>query len=367
MSNEHKIYLDYNATTPARPEVVEAVCECLQGPHNASSVHSFGRAGRKMVERAREQVAALIGAPTNQVIFNAGATEGNNTVLRHFAGQRILASAIEHPSVLKAVEGIETVPVTSNGLLNLDALETALKDKPAALVSLMMVNNETGVIQPVAEAGALAHKYGALFHCDAVQATGRIPVNIAERGIDFLTLSAHKLGGPQGVGALALGLCGITPTLLSGGGQEKQARAGTENVAGIAGFGIAAELAAGEIETYEQKTAALQTKLENALQDVLIHGQNAPRVTNTTLFSLPGASSETLLMALDLDGIAVSNGSACSSGRITPSHVLKAMTASDAEAASAIRISTGWNTTEKDIDRFIEVWQNIANRIQKRA
>lgn len=366
-ANNDKIYLDYNATTPPRPQVIDAVCKAMGNAHNASSVHSFGREGRKIIETAREQIAALIGAPVNQIIFNSGATEGNNTVLRHFADERILTSAIEHPSVLKAVEGSQTIPVHKDGTLDLNALETALKENPTALVSLMLVNNETGVIQPVAEASALAHKHGALFHCDAVQAAGRIPVNMAELGIDFLTLSAHKIGGPQGVGALALGLCGMTPTLLHGGGQEKRARAGTENVAGIAGFGIAAQLALSELKAYQDKTAALQNKLERALTNVIIHGQNARRAPNTTLASLPGASSETLLMALDLDGIAVSNGSACSSGRVDPSHVLNAMGASDEEATSAIRISTGWNTTEKDIDRFVEVWQNITQRIQKRG
>ena len=364
---DKKTYLDYNATAPTRPEVVRAVCEGLQAPHNASSVHSFGREGRKMVERAREQGAALIGTPANQVIFNSGATEGNNTVLHHFKDERILVSAIEHPSVLKALENIETIPVHKNGTLDLDALETALKEKPTALVSLMLVNNETGVIQPVAEAGALAHKYGSLFHCDAVQAAGRIPINMAILGIDFLTLSAHKIGGPQGVGALALGICGITPTLLHGGGQEKQARAGTENVAGITGFGLAAELAKNELSSYTAKYSALQSPLENALckiNNLKIHGQNTSRIANTTLLSLPGASSETLLIALDLEGIAVSNGSACSSGRVQPSHVLKAMGASDEETTSAIRISTGWNTTQNDIDRFIKVWQNITDRLK---
>ncbi len=367
---ENRIYLDYNATAPNRPEAVKTIQEAMRAPHNASSVHNFGREGRQIVEHAREQIAALVRAPATQIIFNSGATEGNNTVLQHFKNERTLVSAIEHQAVLEAVPNLEQIPVTPEGIVNLDALEKLLETEKTGLISVMRVNNETGVIQPVQEAAALAHKHGALFHCDAVQAAGRIPINMAELGIDFLTLSSHKIGGPQGVGALALGLCGITPTLLHGGGQEKSARAGTENVAGIAGFGVAAEIALKELSAYQDKTGALQKHLEDALsimEDIIIHGQNAPRAANTTLFSLPGASAETLLMALDLEGVAVSNGSACSSGKVEPSHVLKAMGASDEEATSALRISTGWNTDENDIDRFLEVWQNIYQRMKDKA
>ena len=364
------IYLDHNATTPVRPGAINATNSVFELPYNASSVHSFGREGRKAIEKAREQIATLTGAASTQVIFNSGATEGNNTVLQHFATERILVSAIEHPSVLEASANSDQIPVTQKGIVDLDALETLLKKEKTALVSVMMVNNETGIIQPIKDAAALAHKHGALFHCDAVQATGRIPVDIAELGIDFLTLSSHKIGGPQGVGALVLGLCGETPTLLHGGGQEKSARAGTENVAGIAGFGAAAEIALKELNAYQDKTGHMQKHLEDALSGMdglVIYGQTAKRVPNTTLFSLPGASSETLLMALDLEGVAVSNGSACSSGRVEASHVLKAMSASDKEASGALRISTGWNTTQNDIDRFLEVWQKIYERMKDKV
>lgn len=360
-----KTYLDYNATAPIRPQAMAVAAELMSSPHNASSIHSYGREGRSAVETAREQIAALVNAPATQVIFNSGATEGNNTVIQHFKNERILASAIEHPAVLEAAENIEHIPVTPNGTLDLNALEELLKAKKTGLVSVMLVNNETGIIQPVKEAAALAHKHGALFHCDAVQAAGRIQIDITELGVDFLTLSSHKLGGPQGVGALTLGLCGITPTLLHGGGQEKSARAGTENVPGIAGFGAATHEAQKEMNAYQASTKALQVKLESALQGVKIYDTEA-RVTNTTLFSIPGISSETLLMALDLEGIAVSNGSACSSGKVEPSHVLKAMRADNDEASSAIRISTGWHTTEKDIDHFIEVWQKITERMKEK-
>ncbi len=364
------IYLDHNATTPMRAEALKAMQDALGMPHNASSVHSFGREGRKLVEHAREQIAALVGAPTTQVIFNSGATEGNNTVLQHFKDERILVSAIEHPAVVEATTGTQHIPVTTDGALDLTALENLLKAEKTGLVSVMLANNETGAIQPIQEAAALAHKHGALFHCDAVQAAGRIPVNIAELGIDFLTLSSHKIGGPQGVGALVLGLCGITPTLLHGGGQEKSARAGTENVAGIAGFGAAAAAALKQLNAYQETTSALQNELETALavmDGITVYGSNTDRISNTTLFSLSGASSETLLMALDLEGIAVSNGSACSSGRVEPSHVLKAMGADNIEASGALRISTGWNSSKNDIAAFLEVWQNIYQRIKDKA
>ncbi len=363
---KNRIYLDYNATAPVRPAAIEAANKAMAQAHNASSVHSFGREARAMVEEARGAVAALCGVPQGQVIFNSGATETNNTVLKHFKGERILVSAIEHPAVLEAAPKAQRIPVTPSGTIDLDALEDLLKREKTALVSVMLVNNETGAIQPVKEIAALTHKYGALFHCDGVQAAGRIPFNVAESGIDFLSLSSHKIGGPQGAGALVLGLCGITPVLLHGGGQEKSARAGTENVPGIAGFGAAAKTALDDLSEFA-KLATLQNKLETALKeirgDIVIHAQSAPRVANTTMFSLPGASSETLMMALDLEGIAVSNGSACSSGTVKPSHVLKAMGCDDMLATSTLRISTGWATTEAEIERFLEAFTKIANRL----
>jgi len=361
------IYLDYNATAPMRPEAIEVMSELLGEPLNASSVHSHGRSARKIVEEARAQIAALCGAPAAQVVFNSGATEGNNTVLQHFEGQRVLVSAIEHPSVLEAAPSAEHIPVTTDGLVNLSALEDMLKAEPrAALVSVMLVNNESGTIQPIKEISALAHRYGALLHCDGVQAAGRIPVDIAEMGIDFITLSAHKIGGPQGIGALAYNLCGQTPILLHGGGQEKKARAGTENVAGIAGFGAAAKIALQDMEKYEQ-LATWRGRLEDEIsqtQGIQIHGRNAPRVAGVSLFSLKGVPSESMLMNFDLEGIAISNGSACTSGSVKPSHVLEAMGADKERLSSALRVSMGWNTRESDIDRFLEVWSKISKRIQ---
>ncbi|MDB2683053.1 cysteine desulfurase [Alphaproteobacteria bacterium] len=357
---KNKIYLDYNATAPLRPESAKAMVEIMKKPLNASAVHSFGRQGRMLVEKARIQIATTINAPTpGQVIFNSGATESNNTILKHFTGERILVSTIEHISVLSAAPNAKHIPVTKDGIVDLNALETLLKQKPTALISVMMVNSETGVIQPVKEISTLTKNHGALLHCDTTQAIGRIPVDMQDLGIDFLTFSSHKIGGPQGVGALALGLCGITPTLLHGGGQEKSARAGTENVAGITGFGIAAELA-----TIPQSH---QEKLETFLKSkgAIIYGENAPRVPNTTFFSIPNLKAETALMAMDLEDIAISNGSACSSGTVKPSHVLKAMGTSDDQALSGLRISTGYATTQIEIDTFIEKFDKFLERIQK--
>jgi cysteine desulfurase len=376
------IYLDYNATAPLRPEALAAVNTALAAPHNASSVHTYGRAAHKMIEDARVNVAALVNCPPAQVIFNSGATEGNNTVLKYFAKDRILVSAIEHPSVLEAAPNAEKIPVDKNGIVDLDAFETLLKKNKTALVSVMMVNNETGVIQPADKISALAKKHGAFFHCDAVQAAGKIAIDMSPGHIDFLTLSAHKIGGPQGAGALCLGICGITPTLLDGGGQEKKARPGTQNTAAIAGFGAAAKVAARDLATSSlagrdlatsshiantSLTTKLRDILENTLckinEDIVIHSKGASRVPNTTLFSLPGASSETLLMAFDLEGIALSNGSACASGSVKPSHVLTAM---GAENSGTIRVSTGWASTENDIDQFLAAFEKITNRLKEK-
>ena len=364
------VYLDYNATAPARPEVIQIMSEAMQSAHNASAVHQSGRAGRKYVEDAREIIGSLVNLPPAQIIFNSGATEGNNTVLRHFAehypDEQILVSAIEHPSVLETIPNATHIPVTKDGIIDLDALEQLLQTK-TAIVSTMWVNNETGIIQPIKEISDLAHKHGSLLHVDGVQAAGRIETDMPANGIDFMTLSAHKLGGAQGIGALCLGLCGVTPTLLHGGGQEKSARAGTENVAGIAGFGKAAELAKQELLDYQANLNELNTKLRKALaglNGIKIFGENNERVDNTTLISLPGISSETLLMAFDLEGIAISNGSACSSGKVEPSHVLKAMNESDETASGALRISTGWNTKAEDIEIFIATFEKIYARMK---
>lgn len=371
--SDNLVYLDYNATAPLRTEVATLIEDLQRGaPLNASSVHAPGRQARKLIEKARNQVAALAGVPNEQVTFNSGATEANNTVLQYFAKEdgpdKIAVSAIEHPSVLDVIPAAVKIPVTPDGLIDMTALEDILtsENKPS-LVSVMLVNNETGVIQPIQEISALVHKHGALLHCDGVQAAGRIPIDMGAMGIDFLSLSAHKIGGPQGVGALVLGFCGITPAWLQGGGQEKKARAGTENTAGIAGFGLAAELAAKGLDAYNTDLSKLRDHLESTLgSNVIIHSHEIPRVANTTLFSLPGARSESLLMSFDLEGIALSNGSACTSGSVQPSHVLEAMNCPAEQARSALRVSMGWNTTLADIDRFLEVWSKVSQRILKK-
>lgn len=371
-----RIYLDYNASSPLRPVAREAVLNVLDRKSaalNASSVHYFGREGRKILEESRRQVAALTNVPPAQIVFTSGATEANNAVIQHFSRhcpqKRILVSSIEHPSVLKAAPGLSQIPVTKDGLLDMDALENMLaEDGETILVSVMAVNNETGAIQNLAAISAIARKYGAFLHSDAVQAAGRIPLSLQDMGVDFLTLSSHKIGGPQGAGALALGLCGETPTLIFGGGQERGARAGTENLPSIAGFGAAAQESLERMNHY-QALAAWRDRLENEIQKItpaaVFHAKNAPRVTNTSMFSLPGTSSETLLMALDLEGIAISNGAACSSGRVEPSHVLTAMGHDRNTSSSALRISLGWATKETDIDKFIEAWKKISARLNR--
>lgn len=372
-----KTYLDYNASAPLLPDAwkaMQSVYEPENAAHNASAVHYFGREGRKIVEKARIHLAELINIPPAQVIFNSGATEGNNTILRYFAhkypNDKILVSAADHASIVEAedvLDNIIKIPVESSGLIDIKALEELLTNNTVSLVSCMMVNNETGLIQNVSEISERAHRYGALFHCDATQAAGRITINPQDDAIDFLTLSAHKIGGSQGVGALALGLCGQDPALMFGGGQEKSLRAGTENVAGIAGFGAAAQYAHDNLENF-QNLKTLRDTLENKIKQIspeaIIHCEDQSRVANTTFFSLPGTDSQSLLMAFDLEGIALSNGSACSSGTVKPSHVLKAMGMDEKIAASALRISTGWATKEDDIDAFANAWQKIYNRVK---
>lgn len=371
-----RIYLDYNASAPLRPAAREAMLAVLghaDSALNASSVHHFGREGRKILEEARRRVAELASVPPAQVIFTSGATEANNAVIQHFSRhypqRRILVSSMEHPSVLKAAPGLIPIPATPQGLVDLAALEALLKQEGGAiLVSVMAVNNETGAILNLADVSALARKYGAFMHSDAVQAAGRIPLSPQEMGVDFLTLSSHKIGGPQGAGALILGLCGETPTLLLGGGQERGARAGTENLPAIAGFGAAAKESLERMNHY-QALGGWRDRLEREILTVtpaaVIHAKNTPRVANTTLFSLPGASAETLLMALDLEGMAISNGAACSSGRVEPSHVLSAMGLGRDLASSALRISLGWATKEADIDRFLSAWATVSARVQR--
>lgn len=358
------VYLDYNASAPVRPEAAEAMAAALSQVGNASSVHRFGRAARRRVEAAREAVAALAGAAPAQVVFTSGGTEANNMALRGSGCGRVLISAGEHESVRRAAPEAAHVPLRPDGRVDLDALEAMLAREPGtALVSVMLANNETGVIQPVAEVAALARRYGARVHCDAAQAAGKIDVDVAALGVDLLSLSAHKLGGPQGAGALII--AGETPVegLLHGGGQERGHRAGTENTPAIAGFGAAAEAAAGELAAaarLQRWRERLEREVRAAAPAAVIHGAAAPRLPNTSCIALPGVAAETQVMALDLAGVAVSAGAACSSGKIHPSHVLTAMGVPETAAGEAIRVSLGWASAAADIDRFLAAWRRLA-------
>lgn len=357
------VYLDHNATTPMRPQVVAAMVEAMRAVGNASSVHGFGRAARGRVDRARAQVAALVGGKAANVIFTSGGTEANNLALRGCGRTRVIVSAIEHDSVLAPIERAGRIPVDARGVVDLAALERMLAaSSDPAIVAVMLANNETGVIQPVAEVAQLARRHGALLLCDAVQAAGKIAVDMAALGIDYLSVSAHKLGGPQGVGALVLRDGAPLNAVQTGGGQERGRRGGTENVAGVAGFGVAAESALRGLDAFA-RLASLRDRVEASLEGATVVGGGAPRLPNTLNVAMPGVPSQTQLMALDLAGIAVSAGSACSSGKVKASPVLHAMGLGEADAGSALRISFGWNSTEDDATRLIAAWTDIYRRL----
>lgn len=373
-------YLDYNATAPLRPEARTALLAALEAPANPSSVHRFGRNARGIADIARGQVADLVGAEARRVVFTSGGTEANNLALRlaiEGAGVKSLViTGIEHDSVLRPARhaGLPTYEVVAgpDGAVSLAAIEATLGAAQAAhpgpvLVALMLANNETGAIQPVAEAARLAHAHQSLLLCDAVQAAGKIQVDLSQLDADFLTLSGHKLGGPTGVGALIARDDWTPAPLLRGGGQEKGMRAGTENLGGIAGFGAAA--AAAQTGLYGMKTvAALRDSLQAGLlavcPDAPVYGAGA-RLPNTLCIGMPGVPAETQVMALDLAGVAVSAGSACSSGKVAPSHVLTAMGLPEAAAREAIRFSLGWASSVEDVERAIEAWRKLWQRKQK--
>jgi cysteine desulfurase len=360
------VYLDYNATAPIRAEALQAMTDALSAPGHASSVHGPGRRARRLLEEARAEVAALAGAEPDWVIFTSGGTEANNLALRGLLSARVLVSAGEHDSVLQAAATAERVSLTAEGTVDLDALAAALEESPrGTLVSVMLANNETGVIQPLAEVVALARAAGARVHCDAVQAAGKIPVDMTALGVDLMTLSAHKLGGPPGVGALLARPDLPLTAMQRGGGQERRRRAGTENLPGIAGFGAACAVAARELPAMAA-LVDLRDRFEAAARDLAptlrVFAAAAPRLPNTSCVALPGLSAETQLMALDLAGVAVSSGAACSSGKVQPSHVLTAMGASPEEAGSAIRVSLGWASAAADIDRLLAAWGDLYRR-----
>lgn len=364
-------YLDWNATAPPRPEVAAAVAAALARCGNPSSVHRWGRAARHAVERAREAVAVLIGAAPDGVIFVSGGTEANHLALLGSGRERILVSAVEHSSVLEAVPRAERIAVDGYGIVDLVRLEELLAGDPRpALVSVMFANNETGVIQPVAEIAAIAHANGALFHCDAVQGAGKLSLATAQIGADLISLSAHKLGGPPGIGALVVTGNAEPVAMIRGGAQERGRRAGSENLPGIGGFAAAADAAMAGIADYA-RVRKLRDRLEaaarGAVPDAVVIGGDVDRLPNTTALAMPGAAAETQVIALDLDGVMISAGAACSSGKVGPSHVLAAMGVPPEIAAGTIRISLGWSTTEADIAHFLDAWTALHRRRSRRA
>lgn len=365
-------YLDYNATAPLRDEVRTAAAEALTLDGNPSSVHEEGRRARAAVEAARAKVAALVGARPEDVIFTSGGTEANALALAQ-GGESVarFVSAIEHPSVLAAAPEAKRIPATSDGVIDLAQLETALQDHhlkgKRPLVSLMAANNETGAIQPVAETAKIVKDAGGLFHTDAVQAAGRIGLDLGALGADMLSLSAHKIGGPKGVGALVIREGMTVEPLIRGGGQERRRRAGTENVPGIVGIGVAAELVAADLADM-RRLEALRDELEARVlalaPDAKVMSARVPRLANTSCIAVPGAKAETLVIGLDLAGIAVSSGSACSSGKVEASHVLAAMGVSPEIAQSAIRVSLGFGTQRDDIEAFLKAFGELIERLK---
>jgi len=354
-------YLDHNATTPLGTPAREAMARAMEVTGNASSVHAFGRAARKIVEDARASVAVLSGVAPANVIFTSGGSEANNTILRGIDALRI-TSSVEHASVLDAADALR-IPVDANGIIRLDALALALEGATGRiLVSVMAANNETGAVQPIAEIARLVKEHGALLHVDAIQWAGKRPLFEISAYADAMSLSAHKFAGPQGVGAIVVKDGVAFEPLIRGGGQERRRRAGTENVIAIAGMGAAAEAAMNAVGDHA-KLAGLRDGIEMALGDaVRIYAKDADRLANTTCIAMPGVAAETQVMAFDLAGIAVSAGSACSSGKVEPSHVLLAMGASESEAAEAIRVSLGPGSTEDETQAFIAAWRDLHAR-----
>lgn len=385
-----RAYLDHNASSPLRSEVMEAMIAALVEPGNASSMHHEGRRAHAMVEMAREEVAGLAGVTPAQIVFTSGGTEANVMALSpawladakdlrpDAKDLRLFLSAVEHPSVLKggqfAASHVETLPVDADGALDVEAAAERFRQRGGVpfMASLMLANNETGVIQPVERFARLVHEHGGILHCDAVQGAGKLPLDTAMRHADLVTLSAHKFGGPKGAGALVLAndRLGFARPLLAGGGQERGYRAGTENVAAISGFGVAAGIAARELGESVQRLADLRDHIETDIAriapEAVIFASRAERLPNTLCFAVPGMQAETLLIAFDLAGVALSAGSACSSGKIERSHVLMAMGVAPELASAAIRVSLGWNSAERDAEQFSAAWERIHSKFQER-
>lgn len=380
-----RVYLDYNATMPIRPEAERAAVAALRIGGNASSIHAEGRAARRLIEDARDAVAALAGAAARDVVFTSGATEALNLALAPGirAGAdgrpaaRLFLSAVEHPAVREGhrfPEGsVETVPVLADGTVDLAALAAMLGRVrgETVLVALMAANNETGVVQPVRAAAEIVHAAGGLMLVDAVQAAGKTALSVAQLGADMLVLSGHKLGAPAGVGGLVLGRADlVVPALIRGGGQERGRRSGTENLAGIAGFGAAAAAALRELPAYHALASlrdGLEARMRGSRPDLAVFGETAPRLANTSCFATPGFPAETALIAFDLAGVAMSSGAACSSGKVKASHVLDSMGVPPDLMHCAVRVSLGPATRADEIDHAFDVWERCAARTTQRA
>ena len=385
MQEPARSYLDHNATSPVRPDVAAAVAQALSLSGNPSSIHAEGRAARAAMERARASVAALVGANPDRVVFTSGGTEAANALLSGALRRdgkpvptRLLISATEHPCVAAghrfAPDAVDVLPVDGSGVLRLDLLQVrlaALRGE-SVLISVHAANNETGAIQPLAEIVALAHAHGrALVHSDAVQAVGKVSLDVAGLGLDALSLSGHKFAAPKGVGAMVLAEgVSLASAFLRGGGQEARLRCGTENLPGLVGMGAAAEAAALELDVEAARLAGLRDGLEARIRtqapDVVVFGAGAPRLPNTLCFCVPALDAATALIALDLAGIAVSSGSACSSGKVARSPVLAAMGVSPALSAGALRVSLGWNTTQADVSRFVDGFEQVLASLYQR-
>ena len=384
-----RIYLDYNATAPVAREVADAVSAALQDcPGNASSIHAFGQRAKAVVDDARSAVARLIGAEPSEIVFTSGGTEADNLALRGFAEAprdggkpALIVAAIEHEAVLNAAKALDrrgwpvtVLPVSPAGVVSLEAVADAIDRaprKPAPLVSVMLANNEVGTLQPVVEIASLARERGAAVHTDAVQAVGRMPVNVGSLGVDMLTLAGHKFGAPKGVGALWVRRGLPLQAQSIGGKQERGRRAGTENTPALEGLRVAAERAWRGLQAELPRQAALRDRLERGILDrvagTVVNGAGAPRVPNTTNISFEGIEGESIVIGLDLEGIAVSTGSACSSGTLEPSHVLKAMGLSPARVEGAVRFSLGPDTTDAEVDRVLDVVPAVVARLRTRG
>jgi cysteine desulfurase len=377
-----RVYFDYNATTPLAPEVIEAVARTSRDVFgNASSVHYFGQQAKAVLDEARSQVAALVNADPSEIVFTSGGTESDNFAIRGAADAceptgrtRLVASAIEHEAVLNTLRALarrgsstSLLELDHSGIVSRDRLRQTISSD-VAIVSVMHANNEIGTIQPIAELAAIAHEHGALMHTDAVQSVGKIPVDVRALGVDLLSLSAHKFNGPKGVGALWIKRGTRMQPTMTGGKHERNRRAGTENVPAIAGLGAAARLAAAKLGAEATRIGALRDRLEGgvlaAVPGTAVNGARDRRVPNTTNISFDRVEAESLLIALDLEGIAVSTGSACSSGTLEPSHVLRAMGLPTHRTQNSLRFSLGMCSTEAEVDRVIEVLPRLVEKLR---